>query len=302
MTARGATWRSRALAALLLLAPAPAAAQLAVLGESNEPLAIDASEGIEWRSDEQVYIARGNARAAQGDIAVNADLLQAHYRETGDDGTDIWRVDAIGNVLITTGSETIEGDQAVYNLDTGIFELTGETLRIVGEEQTVVARDLLIYHRNEQMAQALGDATVTEGDRSIRADVLTAWFGEDATGEMALDRAEATGDVIVTTPTEVARARRANYDAANEIVSLSGGVRLTRGRNQLNGEYAEVNLRTGISRLLARPRGASGGQPVRALLVPGDSSAGDLDIGLPGAGNEDDDATGEEDGQESGQE
>ena len=55
------------------------------------------------------------------------------------------------------------------------------------------------------------------------------------------------------------------YDLQLNVATLTGSVRLTRGANQLNGDFAEVNLDTGISRLLARPGGAG---RVSGLLVP----------------------------------
>jgi lipopolysaccharide export system protein LptA len=50
---------------------------------------------------------------------------------------------------------------------------------------------------------------------------------------------------------------------------MSGNVRITRGQNQLNGDFAEVNLNTGISRLLTRADGNTGGDGrVRGVFVP----------------------------------
>jgi len=49
---------------------------------------------------------------------------------------------------------------------------------------------------------------------------------------------------------------------------LFGSVKITREDNQLNGEYGEVNLDTGVSRMLSGPPGATGPQPVRGLFSP----------------------------------
>src|SRR5262249_52793367 len=57
---------------------------------SGGPVEIDASEGIEWQRDQKVYIARGNARVARGDLSVSADTLTAHYRESPDGKTTIY--------------------------------------------------------------------------------------------------------------------------------------------------------------------------------------------------------------------
>jgi hypothetical protein len=40
----------------------------------------------------------------------------------------------------------------------------------------------------------------------------------------------------------------------------------------MNGEYAEVNLETGISRMLGAPPGQTGDTRVRSLLVPDSES------------------------------
>ena len=51
------------------------------------------------------------------------------------------------------------------------------------------------------------------------------------------------------------------YDLDTGIVTLTGNVRLTKCDSRLNGEKAEINLNTGVSKLLAEKRGR-----VRMLL------------------------------------
>ena len=36
--------------------------------DSNQPIEINADQGIEWLSEEKVYLARGNANATQGEL------------------------------------------------------------------------------------------------------------------------------------------------------------------------------------------------------------------------------------------
>ncbi len=265
------------LFALLVLAgltAAPAAAAEGISGLSERaggagaPLVIDADDGIEWRKDQQVYIARGNARAVRGDITVEADTLVAHYRDDAVGKKEIWRVNADGNVRITSAKQHITGDNGVYNVDTGIFHLTGRLLRLESPDEVVTARDRLEYRTGEQVAVVTGDATAVRGDKTIRADRFIAYFGQNEVGETVMRRVDAEGNVIITTPTEVARSHRGTYDAKTGVARLTGGVMLTRGDNQLNGEYAEVDLNTGVSRLLAGPEGAAGRRRVRGLFMP----------------------------------
>ena len=68
----------RALLAALLLA-APAAAQTLDMTQGG-PIEITSLDGIEWRQQEQVVIARGNARAVRDGVTVDADRLIARYR------------------------------------------------------------------------------------------------------------------------------------------------------------------------------------------------------------------------------
>ena len=51
------------------------------------------------------------------------------------------------------------------------------------------------------------------------------------------------------------------------IARLAGGVRITRGQNQLNGDEAVVNMRTGISTL-----NRTGPGRVQGLVVPNDAA------------------------------
>ena len=144
---------------LLLTMPAAAIAQgIGLPGQSGDkPIEIHADQGIEWQKNNKAYIARGNARAAQGDVAVLADTLTAYYRETEGGGTDIWRIDAVGSVRIVTPIQRAFGDKAVYDVARGILILTGGT-RLETETDRITARDSLEYWEKRSLAVARGNA------------------------------------------------------------------------------------------------------------------------------------------------
>ena len=57
------------------LLPATASAKVdAGLNRGDGPLEIDADDGIEWRRNDKVYIARGNARAASGGLLLRRNV------------------------------------------------------------------------------------------------------------------------------------------------------------------------------------------------------------------------------------
>lgn len=250
--------------AALLAVPGLAVAQgIGLPGQSGDkPIEINADQGIEWQQNNKAYIARGNARAAQGDVAVLADTLTAYYRETETGGTDIWRIDAVGSVRIVTPTQRAFGDKAVYDVGRGILILTGGT-RLETETDRITARDSLEYWEKRNLAVARGNAIAVRGENRLRADVLTAHFAKDGKGKSRVRQVDAFDNIVITTPDEIVRSSRGIYDVETGIATLTGSVKITRGQNQLNGEYAEVNLNTGVSRLFGRGKGG-----VQGIFTP----------------------------------
>jgi lipopolysaccharide export system protein LptA len=310
--------RRRALlgpALFALLAAGPAAAQGIDLSRGG-PVDVTATDGIEWRQTEQVVIARGDARAVRGGATVDADRLLARYRPSKNRGaatapagttpeatlggsSEIWRLEAEGNVRISTATDTARGDRAVYDIDQAVLVLTGRALSLSSAQQVITARDSLEYWSGRRMAVARGDAVVVDrqDDRRIRADTLVAYFLEDAPGTAnasasarppppvrpaaatpgereapgagRIDRVEAFGNVEIRTATEVVRGDRGVYSPATGMARLLGDVRITRGDNQLNGREAIVNMRTGVARLVSSPGGR-----VQGLIMPNQEGSG----------------------------
>lgn len=286
------------LLALGLFAGAPVFAQTINMGGggSNQPIEITARDGIEWDRDAQRYVANGDAAARQGGTTVYADKLIAWYRQAAEGGTEIFRYEAQGSVRIATETQTVYGDRGVYDIDSQTMVVTGKQLRLVTPNDTLTARDTLEYHGARDVAVARGNAMIVSGTRRMTADVMTAYFGPPAAParpqaqqrnqrnqrtqpaaqpasnspeNQRLKRVESFGNVHVSTPTEIARGDRGVYNMETSIAQLAGNVRLTRGDNQLAGDFAEVNNNTGISRLLSRPTAESGGDGrVRGLFTP----------------------------------
>jgi len=236
---------------------------------SDQPISIDAEEGIEWQQAKQVYIARGNAVASQGGVTVRADTLTAHYRTGKKGDTEIWRIVADGNVKISTDKETATGDKGVYDIDNGVLVMTGKIVRLDTPTEKISAKQSLEYWDTKRVAVARGDALAIKDGRELRADVLTAHLKETKKGALELARMEAFGNVEVATQSEVARAEYGDYNPDTGIANMAGSVKISRGTSQLNGEFAEVNMKTGVSRLLAQPKGVpNSGKRVRGVMQP----------------------------------
>lgn len=276
-----------ALMAGLALAPA-AHAQLPSLGsgDNGKPIGIEAEHGVEWQQNNHVYIARGNATATRGDDKVTADTLMAFYRpdpthppaetKAGNDptsggSTQIYRLEAHGHVVFTNPTEIMTGDDGVYDIDSATLVLTGQGLKIVTPRDTITARDSLEWYDQKQLGVARGKALAVRADRRVRGDVLTALVEKQANGQSHISRIDASGNVLVSSPGQVARGDTGVYNLDTGIATLAGHVRLTRGENELRGRYAVVDLNTNVSRLLSAPPGAQvadGDAKVEGLIVP----------------------------------
>jgi lipopolysaccharide export system protein LptA len=118
---------------------------------------VTARDSLEWYDARQIAVARGDAVAVREAKRVRADVLTAHMSKEktkpaegkpeakpakaapgvaakpaasagplGDsEGSRISRVDAQGNVLVSTATDIGRGDYGVYNADTGIITLAG---------------------------------------------------------------------------------------------------------------------------------------------------------------------------------
>jgi lipopolysaccharide export system protein LptA len=270
---------------VLLAAPcqAPLRAQGLGLTSPNDqrPLDIEAEQGIEWQQDNKVYIARGNARATRGNGTVYADTLIAHYRpaapghaKSADPGAlggsnDIYRVEADGNVRLKTETQTVYGDHAIYDLDSATAVVTGKHLKLVTPKDTVTARDSLEWYDNTLVAVARGEAIAARDTKRLAGDVLTAQVVKPQDEPSRISRIDAQGHVVVTTINEIARGATGVYNVDTGIATLAGGVTITRGDNELRGQYGVVDLNNNVSRLLSSPPGEPTRRgPVQGLIIP----------------------------------
>lgn len=107
--------------------------------DTDQPIEINA-DSLEVEQNQQVATFRGNVDAIQGEIRLRADELKVHYRN--DDGSTesaagaagaIVRIDAVGNVFVSSPTETAQGNTGVYDIDNREITLTGQVVLTRGE-------------------------------------------------------------------------------------------------------------------------------------------------------------------------
>lgn len=276
--------------------------------DSGKPVTIEAEQGIEWQQEYHVYIARGNVKATRGHSTLYADTLYAYYHPSRADAgaaarkpesppgrpgnaaagtaapagsaagmpdnnaTEIYRLEADGNVRLTTETQTVYGDHAIDDVDQAILILTGKNLKLVTPSDVVTARDSLEWYDRRQLAVARGGAVARRAGKTVRADVLTALV-EKSPGQSAhISHINASGHVVVSSLEEIATGDQGVYDLDTGIATLTGHVSLAKGDSVMRGQYAVVDLNKNIGHLLSAPPSAalaSDKRPrVEGLLVP----------------------------------
>lgn len=263
------------LLALLFVLSSSAASFAADIAATNNdaPVEIFADKTLEWDRAKKTYTARGNAVARQGNMQVKSSTLTAHYADggnnaasTGGMGAEITKLTADGGVEISSPPYTAQGDVAVYDITTGIATLTGDDLKILTPTENLTAQQRIEFDTSKNRLSAIGDATAVRGTDSLKSDKLDAFFTEGADGKIALQRITADSAVTIKTAKETVTGDSGVYNAAAGTATLRGRVRILQGENWLEGTRAEVDLKTGVSKLFAD------GKPIPArtsLIVDG---------------------------------
>ena len=219
-------------------------------GSKDMPIEITADNGIEWEKNKEILIASGNAKASRGGITVLAEVLRAYYRKKTTGGTDLYRLDAAGGVKIFSDTESMEGQTAVLDFEQAILKVDGKKVIYKAGPDTITANQQMEYWERQKMAVARGNAVAIHKGKTLRADVLKALLRKNKTGRSEVYVIEAFNNVLIVSGKDRLRSDSAIYNLDSGIATLKENVSIIRENSILNGDLAEINLKTGISKLL----------------------------------------------------
>ena len=239
-------------------------------GSKDMPIEITADNGIEWEKNKEILIASGNAKASRGGITVLAEVLRAYYRKKTTGGTDLYRLDAAGGVKIFSDTESMEGQTAVLDFEQAILKVDGKKVIYKAGPDTITANQQMEYWERQKMAVARGNAVAIHKGKTLRADVLKALLRKNKTGRSEVYIIEAFNNVLIVSGKDKLRSDSAIYKLDSGIATLKGNVSIVREDTILKGDLAEINLKTGISKLLTVDSVGSrrGKKRVRGLIYP----------------------------------
>jgi lipopolysaccharide export system protein LptA len=132
-----------------------------------------------------------------------------------------------------------------------------------------VAADRIEVQDRADRAVFSGNVLVKQGDLTLNAARLTVAYAN--TGGIEIKRLDASGGVLMRSPTETARGQFAIYDLSRRIITMIGGVTLTRGANHVSGARLVIDLDSGRAVMDGgAPRGTTteGGRVTGTFTVP----------------------------------
>ncbi len=136
-----------------------------------------------------------------------------------------------------------------------------------------VAADRIEVQDRSDRAVFSGNVVATQADLSLAAPRLTVAYSNS--GGIEIERIDATGGVTVKSPSETAVGQYAIYDLNSRLITLIGGVTLTRGDSKGQGGRLVIDLNTGRAVLdgnavAGAPGGTStgGGRVTGRFTVP----------------------------------
>lgn len=101
-----------------------------------------------------------------------------------------------------------------------------------------------------------GNVAVSQAGLRLTAQRVTVAYHQ--AGSVAIDRMDASGEVVVTRGDERASGAVAIYDLNRKLITMVGNVQLNQGSNRLSGQRLVMDLASGRSTVDGRAGGAPG--------------------------------------------
>ena len=148
----------------------------------------------------------------------------------------------------------------------------GQTSALKGHNSNApvdVAADRIEVQDRADRAIFSGNVIVRQAELSLNAPRLTVAYS--SAGGIEIERIDASGGVTVRSPSETARGQYAIYDLDSRLITLIGGVTLTRGDSRVSGGRLVIDLRSGravIDGGAPAGVGSQGGRVTGTFTVP----------------------------------
>lgn len=235
-------------------------------GKKGGEIVLTSEGGMEWDSNKKTFSAEKKALAVRGDTALGGDKMTAFYRESEGKNNEFYHVRAVGNVIITTPKQVIHADSADYEIEKSVIILKGNPVKLfAGDEQ--MSAGVLELWQDRNMAVAKRDVVTVKDARRLETETLRAYFAKKGS-KNEVERFEAEDGIKITNGKETVTGDSGVYFVDKEQAVLSGNVKIAQGGNYILGEVADINMKTGVSRLQTPAEAGRSKGKVTGVFLP----------------------------------
>jgi lipopolysaccharide export system protein LptA len=112
-----------------------------------------------------------------------------------------------------------------------------------------VTSESLNVNQEDGSAEFLGNVIVIQGEMRLTAERVLVIYNQDRS---AIDRLEATENVVLVSPPDAAEGDRAEYTIDTGVIRMNGNVLLTQGPSVISGDQMIANLTSGTATMSGR--------------------------------------------------
>lgn len=135
-----------------------------------------------------------------------------------------------------------------------------------------VSADRIEVQDRADRAMFTGNVHVVQAEMTLDTPRLTVAYSsaQGGGGNPQIQRLDASGGVLVKSPTETAKGDFGIYDLNRKLITLIGNVQLNQQQNQVNGSRLVIDLDSGRAVVDGGPPGvnSSGGRVTGHFVVP----------------------------------
>ncbi|MBU6234264.1 MAG: ostA-like family protein [Alphaproteobacteria bacterium] len=122
---------------------------------------VTARDKLTYDAKKSEMNAYGQAKAVRGDDVITADRLIGRFEKDATGNSKMKELEAVGNVVITTPTEVLQGERGVYNAKTNIANITGNVRIDRGESFITGTRGEVDLNTN--ISKMYGGGTAPDG-------------------------------------------------------------------------------------------------------------------------------------------
>lgn len=245
--------------------------------KTSAPLSLESEDGIECQNKESTCVAKGNVVVTQGKNSLHANQLKVTFEKAAGGSTDdpltlmskgLKTLEATGSVFLKGPQGEARGDHGTYTTTTGCVVLEGRSgVTLKTPKDKLSTSGPLTYCspvKGNPWAETSSRSIINTPQEQLEADTLKARFSKNSSLESVLGR----GNVRVLTKSGLLLADEATYDGKTKKIYVSGNVKITQGKNQLEGSKGTYDLVTHKGEIQGSSGVPSKTGRVSALIIP----------------------------------